>query len=97
MGFGTDLLGQLHKYQSMEFEIRAKVLTAHDILYSASRVSSRLCMMENQIGVISEGAYADFVVVNGNPLEDVTILSRPEKSLAAIVRGGKFYKNTLAA
>lgn len=97
MGFGTDLLGQLHKYQSMEFEIRAKVLTAHDILYSASRVSSRLCMMENQIGVISEGAYADFVVVNGNPLEDVTILSRPEKNLAAIVRGGKFYKNTLAA
>ncbi|CAN7702393.1 amidohydrolase family protein [Neorhizobium sp. LjRoot104] len=97
MGFGTDLLGQLHKYQSMEFEIRAKVLSAHDIIYSASRVSSKLCMLENQIGVIADGAYADFVVVNGNPLEDVTILSRPQESLAAIVRGGTFYKNTLAA
>lgn len=97
MGFGTDLLGQLHKYQSMEFEIRAKVLSAHDILHSASRVSAKLCMMENQIGVIAEGAYADFVVVNGNPLEDVAILSRPEESLAAIIRGGTFYKNTLAA
>lgn len=97
MGFGTDLLGQLHKYQSMEFEIRAKVLSAHDILHSASRVSSKLCMMENRIGVIAEGAYADFVVVNGNPLEDVAILSRPEESLAAIIRGGTFYKNTLAA
>ncbi|AXA43337.1 metal-dependent hydrolase family protein [Rhizobium leguminosarum] len=97
MGFGTDLLGQLHKYQSMEFEIRAKVLSAHDILHSASRVSAKLCMMENQIGVIAEGAYADFVVVNGNPLEDVAILSRPEESLAAIIRGGTFYKNALAA
>jgi len=95
MGFGTDLLGQLHKYQSMEFEIRAKVLSAHDILHSASRVSAKLCMMENRIGVIAEGAYADFVVVNGNPLEDVAILSRPEESLAAIIRGGTFYKNTL--
>jgi imidazolonepropionase-like amidohydrolase len=97
MGFGTDLLGQLHKYQSMEFEIRAKVLTARDILYSASRVSSKLCMLEDKIGVIAEGAFADFIVVNGNPLEDVTILSRPGTSLAAIVRGGTFYKNTLAA
>ncbi|MDR6820002.1 imidazolonepropionase-like amidohydrolase [Neorhizobium sp. 2083] len=95
MGFGTDLLGQLHKYQSMEFEIRAKVLSAHDILHSASRVSAKLCMMENRIGVIAEGAYADFLVVNGNPLEDVAILSRPEESLAAIIRGGTFYKNTL--
>jgi hypothetical protein len=33
--------------------------------------------------------------VNGNPLEDVTLLSRPEQSLAAIVRGGQFYKNAL--
>lgn len=97
MGFGTDLLGQLHKYQSMEFEIRAKVLSARDILYSASRVSSKLCMLEDKIGVIAEGAFADFIVVNGNPLEDVTILSRPGTSLAAIVRGGTFYKNTLAA
>lgn len=95
MGFGTDHLGQLHKYQSMEFSLRAKVLPARDILYSASRVSAKLCMMENRIGVIAEGAYADFAVVDGNPLEDITLLSRPEESLAAIVRGGQFYKNTL--
>jgi imidazolonepropionase-like amidohydrolase len=95
MAFGSDHLGQLHKYQSLEFAIRAKVLPAREILYSASRVSSKLCMMEGQIGVIAEGAYADFVVVNGNPLEDVTLLSRPEESLAAIVRGGQFYKNAL--
>ncbi|MFB7146058.1 amidohydrolase family protein [Agrobacterium deltaense] len=95
MGFGSDLLGQLHKYQSMEFSIRGKVLPARDILYSASRVSAKLCMMENQIGVIAEGAYADFIVVNGDPLQDIELLARPEENLSAIVRGGQFYKNTL--
>lgn len=95
MGFGSDLLGQLHKYQSMEFSIRGKVLPARDILYSASRVSAKLCMMENQIGVIAEGTYADFIVVNGDPLQDIELLARPEENLSAIVRGGQFYKNTL--
>lgn len=95
MGFGSDLLGQLHKYQSMEFSIRGKVLPARDIIHSASRVSARLCMMEEQIGVIAEGAYADFIVVDGDPLQDIELLARPEESLAAIVRGGQFYKNTL--
>ncbi|MGV1989458.1 amidohydrolase family protein [Agrobacterium sp. 22-221-1] len=95
MGFGSDLLGQLHKYQSMEFSIRGKVLPARDILYSASRVSAKLCMMENQIGVIAEGAYADFIVVNGDPLQDIELLAQPDENLSAIVRGGQFYKNTL--
>lgn len=95
MGFGSDLLGQLHKYQSMEFSIRGKVLPARDILYSASRVSAKLCMMENQIGVITEGAYADFIVVNGDPLQDIELLAQPDENLSAIVRGGQFYKNTL--
>ncbi|MCX8995953.1 amidohydrolase family protein [Rhizobiaceae bacterium BDR2-2] len=97
MAFGSDLLGQLHKYQSMEFSIRAKVLPVAEILHSATRVSAQLCRMEEQIGVIAEGAYADFIVVNGNPLEDITLLERHDEGLAAIVRGGRFYKNTLAA
>ncbi|AHK04807.1 hypothetical protein At15955_47080 (plasmid) [Agrobacterium tumefaciens] len=95
MAFGSDLLGQLHKYQSMEFSIRGKVLSPHEIIRSASRVAAKLCMMENQIGVIAEGAYADFIVVDGDPLEDIDLLSRPDESLAMIIRGGQFYKNTL--
>lgn len=95
MGFGSDLLGQLHKYQSMEFSIRGKVLPARDIIHSASRVSAKLCMMEGQIGVIAEGAYADFIVVDGDPLQDIELLAHPDENFAAIVRGGQFYKNTL--
>jgi len=95
MAFGSDLLGQLHKYQSMEFSLRASVLTNREVLHSATRVSAKLCGMENEIGVIAPGAYADLLIVDGNPLEDITTLERHDECLTAIMKGGKFHKNNL--
>ena len=41
--------------------------------------------------------HADFVVVNGNPLDDINLLAKPDAGLAAIARGGRFFKNELGA
>ena len=48
-----------------------------------------------RLGEISEGAYADILLVDGNPLEDITILADPDKNLRLIMKDGKVYKNTL--
>ena len=49
-----------------------------------------------ELGVIKEGAYADLLLVNKNPLEDISILGEPEGAgLALIIKDGKIYKNTL--
>ena len=48
------------------------------------------------LGVISEGALADLLIVDGDPVSNLQLLSRPEQSLSAIMKGGVFYKNTLA-
>ena len=48
-----------------------------------------------KLGVIEEGAYADLLLINGNPLEDLSILTSPEKNLALIMKDGKIYKNTI--
>ena len=48
------------------------------------------------IGVIKEGAYADILVVDGNPLEDPMILMDAEKNMAVIMKDGIMYKNTLS-
>jgi len=45
--------------------------------------------------VIEEGAYADLVLINGDPLKDISILAKPEANLALIMKDGKIYKNTL--
>lgn len=95
MAFGSDLLGQLHKYQSMEFSIRERVLPRHEIIASATTVAAKLCMMEGQIGVIAPGAYADMLVVDGDPFKDLNVLQKDGADINAIVRGGKFVKNAL--
>ncbi len=94
MAYGSDLLGQLHKYQSMEFSIRRRVLPAADILRSASTIAARLCRMEGQVGVLAPGSFADLLVVQGDPFADVALLERPE-NLLAIMKGGSFFKNAL--
>jgi predicted amidohydrolase YtcJ len=50
---------------------------------------------EGPLGVVQVGAYADFVIVDGNPLKDVTILSDPDINLMLIMKDGVIYKNTL--
>ena len=50
---------------------------------------------EGPLGVIAEGAYADLLVVEGNPLEDVSVFLDYEKNLKLIMKDGKIYKNTL--
>ena len=45
------------------------------------------------IGVIKEGAYADLLLVDGNPLQDISLLADPEKNLKIIMKNGKIYKN----
>jgi imidazolonepropionase-like amidohydrolase len=95
MAFGSDLLGQLHKYQSMEFAIRERVLPRSEIIASATTIAAKLCMMEGQIGIIAPDAYADLLVVDGDPYKDLGVLQNDGAHIAAIVRGGKFVKNTL--
>ena len=50
---------------------------------------------EGPLGVIREGAYADLLLVDGNPLEDVSILGDSGKNLSLIMKDGVIYKNTL--
>ena len=52
-------------------------------------------MIKVSEGVIQEGAYADILLVDGNPLEDTTLLGDPEKNIVIIMKDGKIYNNTL--
>ena len=47
------------------------------------------------LGVIADGAYADLILVNGNPLQDLTILNDYKDKFQVIMKDGKVLKNTL--
>lgn len=96
MAFGSDLLGQLQKYQSMEFAIRERVLPRSEIIASATTVAAELCMLRGQVGELSPGAHADLLVVDGDPYADLGVLQDDGTRILAIMKGGRFYKNQLA-
>jgi imidazolonepropionase-like amidohydrolase len=96
MAYGTDLLGEMHRHQSEEFVIRGRVLPAHEVIASATSVAARLLRMEGLIGTVSAGAYADLVVVDGDPLADLSLLTNQGAHMSLILQGGTMVKNTLA-
>jgi len=49
-----------------------------------------------KLGVIKAGAYADLVMVDGNPLENLDLVANAEKNFVVIMKDGKIYKNTLS-
>jgi imidazolonepropionase-like amidohydrolase len=92
MGFGTDLLAEHHVRQCIEFELRAQVLSAYDILLSATSVAAEILQEEGQLGVVAPGAHADLLVVDGNPLEDISLLAKNGAALPVIMKAGGLHK-----
>ncbi len=103
--FSTDIIGDpaaLQK-QNEEFGLRLQAWSSHEILVQATSRCGELMALcgklnpytEGPLGVINKGAYADLLIVQGNPLEDVRILEDYENSFKLIMKDGKVYKNTL--
>jgi imidazolonepropionase-like amidohydrolase len=95
VAYGSDLLGQLQVDQSREFVIRAQVVKPIDIIRSATTIGAKVLRREGKLGCLKPGAWADLIVVDGNPLENLALLGEQGKYLAAIVKGGQFHKNRL--
>jgi imidazolonepropionase-like amidohydrolase len=96
MGYGSDLIGMaMHRHQSEEFIIRGRVLKAHEVISHATRNAAKICQMEGKLGVIAPGAFADMLVVDGNPLADLALLTGQGKHMQMIMQGGRMIKNRL--
>ena len=48
-----------------------------------------------ELGVIKEGAFADIIIVNGDPTKDIRLLMDADKNIDLIMKDGKIYKNTV--
>jgi imidazolonepropionase-like amidohydrolase len=102
--FGTDILfsARLAKRQG---ELLAKLLrwyTPADALTMATGTNAQLLAMSGKrnpypgkLGTVEEGAFADLLLVDGDPLSDMSLFASPEKNLAVIMKDGKIYKNAL--
>ena len=105
MAFGTDLFMSAEA-AAKQGKLLAKLsrwFTPYEALKMATSDNAKLLELsgprhpyrEGPLGVIKEGAYADMIIVDGNPLEDLNLVADPENNFVLIMKDGKVYKNTL--
>lgn len=105
VAFGTDVFGapRVYGWQSKEFGARLQWFTPLEILRQATSINAELLALSGPrnpyggaaLGVLEQGAWADLLIVDGDPLENLRLLEDPERNLRVIVKNGKIVKNTL--
>ena len=95
IGFGTDLLGAMHEHQLSEFAIRAQVLPAAEILRQATSINAELLERSGDLGVVAPGALADLIVVDGDPVADIGLLSGQGEAVLMVMKSGAVYKDLM--
>jgi imidazolonepropionase-like amidohydrolase len=96
VGYGSDLLGQLQNEQSREFLLRSEVMTPIEIVRSATTIAAEIIRMEGKLGVVQPGAFADLLLVDGDPLKNLNLFQKQGEHLSIIMKEGRLHKNRLA-
>ncbi len=87
--FGTDLLGHMHARQSGEFALRLPAMSPIEVLQSATITAARLMRQEAHIGQLVPGAFADLLVVEGDPAKDLSMLAAPQQGIRLLMQAGR--------
>jgi len=104
--FGTDLIFSpaLAARQGTMLTHLSRWYSGAEALRMATAANGQLLALSGErnpypgkLGVLEEGAYADLLLAEGNPLEDLNLVADPDKNLRIVMKDGRFYKNTLAA
>jgi imidazolonepropionase-like amidohydrolase len=102
--FGTDVLFSpaLAQRQGALLAKLSRWYTPAEALIMATGTNARLLAMsgkrspyQGKLGVVEEGAFADLLLVDGNPLADLSLVANPMRNFLVIMKDGKIYKNTL--
>ncbi len=88
VGFGTDLLGPARAHQSEEFRIHSEARDPLAILRSATLVNARLLGLDHRLGRLEPGYAADVIAIDGDPLDDATVLADPG-NVALVVKDAR--------
>jgi imidazolonepropionase-like amidohydrolase len=103
--WGTDILfdPKMTKNQGAILATMSRWYSNDEVLIMATRTNAELLAMSGprnpypgKLGVIEAEAYADILLIDGDPIADLNLIADPEKNLNVIMKDGRIYKNTLA-
>src|ERR1700747_441670 len=102
--FGTDILfdARVAGRQGAQLAKLVRWYTPGEALKMATADNGQLMALSGfinpypgKLGVVEEGALADLLLVDGNPLENIKLIEDPDKSFSVIMKNGIVYKNTV--
>jgi imidazolonepropionase-like amidohydrolase len=105
MAWGTDVFFNpaVNKDQNKYIAKMSNWFTPYEVLKLITSDNAQLLALsgnrspyrEGKLGVIEEGAYADMILVDGNPLKDINVMVDYDKNFVLIMKNGLVYKNTI--
>ena len=93
--FGTDLLGHMHGRQNSEFSLRGEALPPLELLQGATIHAARLLRQEGRLGELVPGAWADLLVVDGDPTRGLSMLAEPATGIRLLMQAGRVVRSSL--
>ncbi len=100
-GFGTDYIFGAYRMLGEEFMARAEYWSPAEVLRQATSESAKVIRMagklnrHGQFGEIREGWVADLILIDGEPLKDISVLADPAAAIGLVMKGGEIVKNRL--
>jgi imidazolonepropionase-like amidohydrolase len=104
LAWGTDTLfdAELTKKQGKQLVKMVRWFQPHEVLKMATHDNAELLKLSGprdpypgKLGVVEQGALADLILVDGNPLENIQLIANPEENFVVIMKDGVIYKNSI--
>jgi len=92
IGLGSDLLGDMHEFQSDELSIRAEIVGAFETICQATAIGAEIVGMQGRLGVVATDAIADLLVVDGDPTQNIHLLTGQGERIAAVMKAGSWVR-----
>jgi imidazolonepropionase-like amidohydrolase len=97
IGSGSDIIGPYHHLRGREFRLKAEVMTPMEAIVSATRINAEIVGAQDEIGTLESGKAADLIVVDGDPLTDLSLLENGLETVLLVMKAGHILKDRLTA
>lgn len=96
LGLGCDLHGdQFLQTQGREPMLRGQVQRTVDVLRSATSINAEIVQMQGKLGVIAPRALVDLILVDGDPMSDLSIFENSARTVCFVIKDGRIARNRL--
>ena len=95
IGSGSDIIGPLQHLKGRELAIKGEVMSPMEAIVSATRSNAELLGVADRLGTIEAGNIADLIVLDANPLDDLTIFESGLERVVLVMKDGRIMKNII--